>query len=100
VRDYVFPTTALVIFIFDAFKEELLRNVVGNLHRSYLASKRKIYLIYVNPHPRHRPIYIIENTGFLRKKKIFNFAEWINYYRESPFPVVVYESREHAQIMP
>jgi len=93
VRNYAFPETELVIFIFDSFKAELLRYVLEKLKASYLVSPRKIYLIYLNPGPRNQPISIIEGSGFLYQKELFSFVEQAKYNRNSPFLVVVYETR-------
>jgi hypothetical protein len=93
VRNYDFPETDLVVFIFDSFKAELLRHVVERLKALYLACPRKIYLLYLNPGPRNQPIPIIEGSGFLYQKELFSFFEQAKYNRNSPFPIVVYETR-------
>jgi SAM-dependent methyltransferase len=93
VRQYVFPETDLILFIYDSFKAELLRSTIAKLKRSYLAHPRKIYLVYLNPGQRNQPKPIIERSGFLHKKNLFSFIGWIKFYRNSPSQVVVYETK-------
>ena len=92
VRAFEFPETDSVIFIYDAFKAELLQSIVERLRASHLACPRKIYLVYLNPDQRNNPIPIIEGSGFLFKKEIFGFMEHVLYYRNNMHRVVVYET--------
>jgi len=93
VRDYEFPDTDMVVFIFDSFKVDLLRHVVGMLKASFYIRPRKIYLVYLNPDRRNQPIPTIEGSGFLHKKEIFSFFDEAKYSWGSPYDVVVYETR-------
>jgi hypothetical protein len=93
VRKFEFPMGDTVIFVFDSFKADLLRAVIAKLKQSYLASPRKIYLIYLNPLDRNSPIPIIEGSGFLHRKNIFSFVEQALYYRNCSLRVVVYEAQ-------
>jgi hypothetical protein len=47
-RHFEFPGEALVLYLFNPFPEYVLRNVLQNLHESWKAAPREIYVIYHN----------------------------------------------------
>ncbi|WP_336490117.1 class I SAM-dependent methyltransferase [Methylobacterium nigriterrae] len=94
VRSFNFPCHDLVVCIFDAFKSELLKEVLSNLRNAYYSSGKSIHLIYVNPTVRNRSIELMESSGFLRKRNPFNLLDKAKLYFACPLPVVVYEAVE------
>jgi hypothetical protein len=47
--DYAYGDEPLVLFLFDPFGREILREVVANLEASLSASPREVYVVYVYP---------------------------------------------------
>ncbi len=43
------PDGPLVLYFFDPFRDQVMRQVVDNITRSYLAAPRKIYVMYLAP---------------------------------------------------
>jgi SAM-dependent methyltransferase len=48
-RQFAFPVMATVIFLFNPFGEEVMREVVRNVERAYRDSSLPIYLLYLWP---------------------------------------------------
>lgn len=48
-RDYLLPPTPLVIFLFEPFPEDILRDVIARIERSLRQVPRNMFLIYQNP---------------------------------------------------
>lgn len=48
-RDYQFPPEPLVIFVFEAFPEDILRDVIAGVERALRKAPRKVFLVYQNP---------------------------------------------------
>lgn len=46
---YQLPDGPLVLYFFDPFREQVMLQVLSNIKQSYLASPRKIYLLYLAP---------------------------------------------------
>jgi SAM-dependent methyltransferase len=90
VRTFEFPEDKLIVFIFDAFKADLLRHIIERLRTSYIALPRKMYIVYLNPDPRNEPIAIMEASKFLYRLEVFGFLDKIRYYTNSPLHVAVY----------
>jgi hypothetical protein len=47
-REYVFPSTPLVVYIFNPFRHELLAEVVERLEASLDALPRDVLVVYLN----------------------------------------------------
>lgn len=47
--DYAYGEEPLVLFLFDPFGREILREVIANLEASLSASPREVYVVYVYP---------------------------------------------------
>ena len=47
-REFVFPPEPIVLYLFNPFPEEILRQVLANLRLSLLGSPRAVYIIYHN----------------------------------------------------
>jgi SAM-dependent methyltransferase len=47
-RWFEFPREALVLYLFNPFPEYVLREVLANLHRSFAALPREVYVVYHN----------------------------------------------------
>ncbi len=47
-RSFEFPPAAFVLYLFNPFPEDVLRDVLANLHRSVTDSPREVYVIYHN----------------------------------------------------
>lgn len=52
-RDYEFPPEPLFIYLFDAFPDAILRQVIDKVESSLLRMPREIYLGYQNPVSEH-----------------------------------------------
>jgi len=48
-RRFQLPPEPLVVFIFDSFPEDILREVIAEVERSVREAPRKVYLAYQNP---------------------------------------------------
>jgi hypothetical protein len=48
-RRFQLPPEPLVVFIFDSFPEDILREVIAGVERSVREAPRKVYLAYQNP---------------------------------------------------
>lgn len=48
-RRFQLPPEPLVVFIFDPFPEDILREVIAGVERSVREAPRKVYLAYQNP---------------------------------------------------
>lgn len=93
VADYEFPANNLVIFIFNAFKKELLYQIMRNIGASYRANPRKIYIVYLNPVPENDPVKAISSLEFMTARDVFSFADAIQFCLKCPYDVVVYGAR-------
>jgi hypothetical protein len=81
-RDYEFPPTGLVIYLFNPFRHELLARVLENLDASLAASPRDALVVYMYPldaylfdklrHLREVPVPIMEESRIYRS---FNGAQ-------------------------
>jgi len=47
-REFVFPPEPTVLYLFNPFPEDILRQVLGNLRLSLLGAPRPVYVIYHN----------------------------------------------------
>ena len=47
-RSFEFPREAVVLYLFNPFREYVLREVLANLHGSVMAFPREVYVIYHN----------------------------------------------------
>jgi hypothetical protein len=65
VVDFALPREKCVFYLLNPFKEQILDQVIINIHRSFVAYRRKMYLIYVNAQYRER----IERFDFLVRRK-------------------------------
>jgi predicted RNA methylase len=75
---YELPREPLVIFMYNPFREPLVRRFADNLKRSLEQSPRHIAIVYYNPMCRQ----VFEEAGFLRKLEV----------ADDRAPVVTYES--------
>ena len=75
---YEFPPEPLVIFLFNPFKEPLVRRFVDNLGRSLEQCPRHVVILYYNPMCKH----VLDEAAFLREVKMAG----------NDGPVVMYES--------
>ena len=48
-RDFQLPPQPLVIFVFESFPEDILRDVIARIERALSKAPRKIFLVYQNP---------------------------------------------------
>ena len=48
-RDFVFPDTPLVVFLFNPLPEAALRRVMQNLEQSWQRAPRAVWVVYHNP---------------------------------------------------
>lgn len=48
-REFVFPETPLVVYLFNPLPEAGLRRVVRNLEESWKHAPREIWIVYHNP---------------------------------------------------
>lgn len=62
-RDFRFPATPLVLYLFNPFPAYVLQKVVNNLHESVRQAPREIYVIYNTPLERE----VTEREPWLRK---------------------------------
>lgn len=49
VREFAFPATALVIYLFNPLPEARLRQVIRNLEESWRKAPRPVWIVYHNP---------------------------------------------------
>ena len=75
---YELPHEPLVIFLFNPFKEPLVRRFVGNLRRSLEQCPRHIVVLYYNPMCRQ----VLDEASFLREVTVAG----------NNGPVIIYES--------
>lgn len=75
---YELPRKPLVIFLFNPFKEPLVRRFVDNLSRSLEQCPRHVVIVYYNPMCKQ----VFEEAGFLREVKV----------PDNNGPVTLYES--------
>jgi hypothetical protein len=75
---YELPREPLVIFMYNPFREPLVRRFADNLRRSLEQSPRHVVIVYYNPMCRQ----VFEEAGFLRKVEV----------ADDRAPVVTYES--------
>lgn len=57
------PPGPCVLYFFHPFREEVMRQVLAHIERSYRAHPRKLILLYYHPQMSH----VLESAGFLRK---------------------------------
>jgi SAM-dependent methyltransferase len=48
-REYTLPSEPLVVFLFEPFPEDILRQVIAGLEHSLRPAPRKVFLVYQNP---------------------------------------------------
>ena len=75
-RDYEFPNTPLVLYLFNPFRHELLQRVLQNLDASIAAAPRDVLVVYMNPldaylfkevrHLQEVPVQLVENCRVFR----------------------------------
>lgn len=75
-RNYEFPQTPLVIYLFNPFRHELLGQVLKNLDASVAAAPRDVLVVYMNPldaylfakleHIKETPLRPVENSRVYR----------------------------------
>ena len=63
---YELPHEPLVIFMYNPFKEPLVRRFVDNLRRSLEQCPRHVVIVYCNPVYKH----VFEEAGFLQKIEV------------------------------
>jgi hypothetical protein len=63
--DYAYGDEPLVLFLFDPFGREILKDVIANLEASLAASPRETYIVYVYPQYED----LLQNCTVLRKIK-------------------------------
>jgi hypothetical protein len=52
-REFEFPETPLLVYLFNPFPDYVLRHVLENLGRSLAANPRTIYVAYNAPFEQH-----------------------------------------------
>lgn len=62
-RPFQLPPEPLVVFIFDPFPQDILREVIAGVERSVREAPRKVYLAYQNPISERM---VAEFSGFRR----------------------------------
>jgi SAM-dependent methyltransferase len=67
-REYEFPDTPIVLYLFNPFPDYVMERVIANLRASVVA----------NP----RPVYVIYNAPF--ERQVLDQAEFLEQYAESP----------------
>jgi SAM-dependent methyltransferase len=75
-RDYEFPATPLVVYLFNSFRHELLARVLHNLDASLGTSPRDALVVYLNPldaylfdrlqHIQQIPLQLVEGSRAYR----------------------------------
>lgn len=75
VRDFGFPTTALVIYLNNPFPEEVLTAVLAGLGQSYAAAPRPVTLVYQQlrrEDAEHdtRNLELLDRIGFLTRRPL------------------------------
>jgi hypothetical protein len=71
-REFIFPTEPTVLYLFNPFPEQVLREVLGNLRRSLISSTRPVFVIYHN----------------LVHERVFVESEWLQAeYRTPQFAI-------------
>ena len=75
-KDYAFPRTPLVVYIFNSFRHELLRQVLQNLDRSLEEVPRDVLIVYMHPldaylfdtmkHVRPLPVHPVADSKVYR----------------------------------
>jgi SAM-dependent methyltransferase len=100
VRDFVFPEDELVVYAFNPFEADLLREVVMKLAASYDATPRRIILVYLNVTRKINPRAIIAGCGFMKEVRVFDLWEMTRFYSKCPFQVAVWTSTEDGAITP
>lgn len=75
-RDYEFPLTPLVVYLFNPFRHELLGQVLKNLDASVAAAPRDVLVVYLNPldaylfekleHFKEIPLQLVEGCRVYR----------------------------------
>jgi SAM-dependent methyltransferase len=75
-REYEFPSTPLVVYLFNSFRHELLARVLLNLDASLGASPRDALVVYLNPldaylfdrlrHLEQMPLSLIDGSRVYR----------------------------------
>jgi SAM-dependent methyltransferase len=48
-RDFELPKEALIVFLFEPFPEDILRDVIAGVEQSLREAPRKVFLVYQNP---------------------------------------------------
>jgi hypothetical protein len=77
-RDYEFPNTPIVLYLFNPFPVYVMEKVIENLKQSLRENPREVYVIYNAPWERA----VLDRSGFLEK-----YAETPQYilYKAVPF---------------
>jgi len=75
-REYEFPLTPLVIYLFNPFRHELLGRVLEKLDASIAAAPRDVIVVYLNPldaylferlqHIKETPMHLVEGSRVYR----------------------------------
>jgi hypothetical protein len=74
-RNFIFPESPLVVFLFNPLPESGLRQLASNLEDSYSRSPRAIWIVYHNPVLEHvlAESHMIVKTAGRQEHSIFEF---------------------------
>jgi SAM-dependent methyltransferase len=72
-RTYTPPPEPLVVFLFDPFREEILRQVMAGIERSSREQPRKVFIAYENPVSER---VLVERTDW---RKLAGTQQWAVY---------------------
>jgi hypothetical protein len=86
VRAFALPETPLVIYMFNPFQDEIVRDVLQTIRDSLNHCPRHIVLMYYNPVWKQ----CLEKTGFLQ----------LTSFRDNGLGIAVYESERMAPALP
>lgn len=82
------PKEKCVFFFFNPFKTRTLLDVATNVAQSYLASPRKMYILFYNPASENNVRDIFMGLGFLKERPLWSPT----FHVLSPYDLAVYES--------
>ena len=77
-RDYEFPNTPIVLYLFNPFPDYVMEKVIKNLKESLRENPREVYVIYNAPWERE----VLDRSGFLE-----NYAETPQYILYKAVPL-------------
>jgi len=85
--EYAYGDEPLVLFLFDPFGREILRDVVANLEASLRANPREAYVVYVYPQYED----VLQNSSVLQRVREGGprWQPWSQYVIYSASPVAV-----------